>query len=124
MSVAQSDSRPGPESFLNRDMKKTMLKLAILRRSSKEKVYPYAIVKEFSERRHGAGLFDDGKDIKNGVYNTIKVLENSGYIHLSGQKFGSRAKNYYAITRKGRLVLDSTRRVLAESMKELSSIVG
>lgn len=109
-------------TFLNKDMKKIMLKMRILRMIDKENIYSYAIVKKFAERPHSGRLFSSKRATKNEVYNTISALEKSGYIKQAGKSKSARAQNYYKTTSKGKSALASARKVFISSMKEVSHI--
>lgn len=112
------------QGFLNKDMKKMLFKLRVLRTISKKKIYSYAIIKQFQESPHAKRLFGNNKSaIKNEVYNTINALEKSNYIKISAKSKSVRIKNYYKITTKGQSALKSTKKVFVLSMKEISNIL-
>jgi len=109
-------------NFLDKEMKKTMLKIYILRRVKKSKVNSYSLLKEMSGRDGSRRFFDDVKDIKNEVYNTFNSLEKSGYIKASHKVENGRLKNYYTVTKKGIDLLDSAKLVFRSSLVELTKI--
>ncbi len=112
------------DSFLSRDMKKTVLKIRILGRISAGKVNSYALLKEFSAKGDLARFFSKDGGIKNEIYNTINSLQRSGYIKLSEKLENGRMKHYYTVTRKGRGVLRSAKAVLRSHLEELEDILG
>lgn len=110
------------QNFLNKDMKKTMLKMYILHKLGNSKVNSYTLLKEIAERRSG-GFFDSKKEIKNEIYNTINSLENSGYLKSTQKIENGRLKNYYALSAKGKKVLDSSRRMFKKHVSALAAIL-
>ncbi len=107
------------ENFLGREMSRVVLRLRILYRIKNERMYTYALLKEFDKIPFFKLL---GKDIKNDVYNTINSLKQGGYIKVSTKLEGGRMKKYYTITKKGDNVLKSALRVRKEAGKELSKL--
>ena len=111
------------ENFLNKDMKKTLLKIHILHRIKRSKVNSYSLLKEISSNSHSGRFFKNKAEIKNEVYNTINSLEKSGYIESSRKVESGRLKNFYAPTEKGTEVLKSAKVIFLKNMKELVLIM-
>lgn len=107
------------ENFLGTEMRRLILRVRILVRIKAGKVYSYALMKEFSSGPFSRFM---GRNIKNDVYNTIKSLEQSGYIRMSTKQEGGRPKKYYKLTKKGLVVLKSARGIQKEAAKELSKL--
>ena len=112
-------------TFLNRSVQNLALKLVLLKRIGKGEVYSYALFKELNNK---SGFFGHLKhhhyvDVKNGIYNTMKALEKSGYIKMSARVEGGRLKKYYSITGSGRSVLKQTKKILKSSMNNLIEIM-
>ncbi|MCW6159599.1 MAG: helix-turn-helix transcriptional regulator [Candidatus Micrarchaeales archaeon] len=107
------------ENFLGREMGMVVLRLRVLYRIKREKMYTYALLKEFDKIPFFKLL---GKDIKNDVYNTINSLKQGGYVRVSTKLEDGRMKKYYTITKKGDNVLKSALKVREETAKELSKL--
>ncbi len=112
------------KNFLSKDMRKTMLKMFILRRIKKDKVNSYALLKEVSDKVHSKRFFYNSAEVKSELYNTIKSLENSSYIKVSKKIENGRLKNYYALTKEGNNVLESAKKIFVRNIKELTTILG
>ncbi len=120
------------KNALTKDMKKVMVKLKVLKIIGIKRTYPYAIVKEIAQSKHMAQFFSSRDAIKDEIYNTINVLEKAGYIRLanSGSRHTGQEKhskpdlpaNYYTITKEGKAVLNSTKKIFISSMKEISDM--
>ena len=107
------------ENFLGREIGRTVLRLRILYRVKREKMYTYALLKEFDEIPFFKLL---GDDLKNDVYNAINSLQQGGYIRVSTKLEGGRMKKYYTITKKGDGVLKSAFKVRKQAVNELSKL--
>lgn len=112
------------ENFLNKDMKKVMLKIRILRRIGRERVNSYALLNEFGKSRHLSRLFADKDEMKNEIYNTIKSLENSNYIESAKRTENGRQKNYYTLTKKGSGLLKSAKAIFRRHIAELAALLS
>lgn len=108
------------KNSLTKDIKKVVVKVKILKIIESRKVYSYALIKEISDNKRIGSFFGSKKEIRDEVYNTIKILEKSGYITLTRRLTTGRRTNYYTITREGRMVLKNARSIFASSMKEIS----
>ena len=113
----------GLHHYMNKDMRHMVLKLMLLRKIKGGKTYSYALIKEFGNAKISSLLQKDYGDVKNDIYNTIKVLEESGYIKAKAEMGGTRFKKYYTITRSGRAALAQTKRLFMDSMKGLMQIL-
>jgi len=111
------------DNFLNRDMKSTMLKIFILRKVSHAKANSYAMLKDFKQRRMFMKSYGSATEVKNEVYNTIKSLENSGYIKSSQKIENGRLKNYYMLTPQGKDTLKSAGVLFKKHAQALASLL-
>ncbi len=107
------------DNYFGKELKRMILRMRILVRIKQGPVYSYGLMKEFS-KGHFAKFFGD--DIKNDVYNTIKSLEQSGYISVTTKSEDGRTKKYYKITKRGDAVLSSARKIQKETMKQISGL--
>lgn len=111
------------DSFLSKDMKKTIFKIRLLGRISVSKINSYALLKEYSANKEFVRFFGGEKGIKNEIYNTLNSLEKSNYIKVAQKIEKGRLKNYYTVTKKGTHVLKSAKRVLETNLKVIASIL-
>lgn len=111
------------DSFLSKDMKKTIFKIRLLGRISFSKINSYALMKEFAGNKDFVRFFGGEKDIKNEIYNTLASLEKSNYIKMTQKVENGRLKNYYTITKRGKDVMKSARKVLEGNLKIIASIL-
>jgi DNA-binding PadR family transcriptional regulator len=109
-------------NFLHGDMRRTMLKVRILRRIKKSSLNAYGILKEMSVNKRTFKFFKNKEEMKNDIYNTIKSLEKSGFIKSSQKTENGRIKQYYKVTAKGDEAMRSAKKVFMENLKKLSSI--
>ena len=111
------------QNFIGKEMKKTMLKIFLLRRIAKTKTNSYTLLKEMS-KRFSSRFFDSKEQIKNEIYNTINSLEKSGYIKSSKRVENGRAKNYYVLTLSGKHVVLSARMLFRKHLKALDALMN
>jgi DNA-binding PadR family transcriptional regulator len=111
------------ESFLDKDMRSSMLKMFVLRKISRESTNPYALMKEFGKRRGFLARFGS-TDVKNEIYNTVNSLEKSGYISSSQKTENGRVKNYYVLTLKGKRVMASARILFRKHLQALTTLLN
>jgi len=114
--------------FLTKDMVKDMshivLKLIVLKRAEKGKVYPYELITELS-KGHAAGFMKKFcQDPKNDIYNTMNALEKSGYIKAVARIDGGRLKKYYTITKDGKDALRNAKTHFGSAIKGIVGIIG
>jgi DNA-binding PadR family transcriptional regulator len=110
---------------VSRGMRLIALKLIILKRIKYGAIYPYALMKELLKDCHiSAMLCKDKGDVKNDIYNTIKALEQSGYIKAKVKTRGTKLKKYYTITACGNRTLTQAKLQFLKSMKALTAIIG
>jgi DNA-binding PadR family transcriptional regulator len=88
-----------------------------------ERATPYTLLKEMRKRRRFAKALGGISGMKSTIYNTIKGLEESGYIKAIQKTENGRNKVYYTITGEGKKVLRSAKRLITNHLKELSSIL-
>ncbi|MDE1869233.1 MAG: PadR family transcriptional regulator [Candidatus Micrarchaeota archaeon] len=100
-------------------MRRQILKLILLRRIKAGSIYSYAIMKELDNAHISALLLKGNGSVKSDIYNTINMLEKSGYIRMRAKTSGGRTKKYYSLTPKGNKVLVESKRLFLSSMKEL-----
>lgn len=100
------------------------MKIFILRRISHDKVNSYAMLKDFKQRRRFMKSYRSPAEIKNEIYNTVKSLENSGYIKSSQKIENGRLKNYYMLTSKGKETLKSAGVLFKRHTQALASLLA
>jgi DNA-binding PadR family transcriptional regulator len=104
---------------IGKKMRQNILTLIILRHISKKNSYPYELLSSIRKTRHP--LLRDVS--KNDIYNTIKSLENGGFIEVaSSAKKGG--KIYYGITEKGRSALHISKKMMVSFMRSVSRILN
>jgi len=96
-------------------IKNIVLELTLLKCIGKGEAYPYDLLKKFKEPKFGKF-----KVLKSDVYNAIASLEKKGYIKVAKR---SGAKKYYKITDEGKKVLRESKKILINSLKEISRIL-
>ena len=102
------------------EAKRIILKLRILGRLMEGgKVYSYALIKEFDKL--GFGDFY-GPTLKNDIYNTLRVLEKSGYIKMQAKIEGGKVKHYYSITKDGAIALKSVGKMMISTVKQAGKL--
>ena len=110
--------------YMTKDMSHIVLKLILLRRIQKSPVYTYALLKEINGNAHISRFIKwHGGSVKNDLYNTVKVLEKSGYITTKGKIEDGRFKKYYTITESGEGALKESKRVFLNGVRELAGII-
>jgi DNA-binding PadR family transcriptional regulator len=107
------------KNSLTKDMKKVMIKIKILKIIATNRMYSYAIINEIANSQNLTKFFNRREAIKDEVYNTINILEKSGYIRVARQSTTVRVVKYYEITKEGKSVLNSAKKVYAASIKEI-----
>jgi DNA-binding PadR family transcriptional regulator len=102
------------------EAKRIILKVRILGRlMNGGKVYSYALIKEFDKMGFSAFY---GPTLKNDIYNTLRVLEKSGYIRMQSKTEIGKVKNYYSITKSGRVALKSVGKMMISTVKEAGKL--
>lgn len=118
------NSKSVVKDLLHKEMRKALLKLAIMHKIHEGEIYPYALIKSIEAshfyKRIGAAT---SEGIKNDVYNTINALEKSGYILMSRKVERGRTKKYYALTPQGKKIIGDARKVFIKAIKALSKMV-
>lgn len=105
---------------MDMDMKRIILKIRILGMIKKGKMYPYALIKEF-ESSGFCRFF--GPTIKNDTYNSLKVLEKTGYIKMTAKMGDGKVKNYYSITSSGSMALKQLGKMMKSTLKDADKIL-
>ncbi|MDE1851104.1 MAG: PadR family transcriptional regulator [Candidatus Micrarchaeota archaeon] len=106
--------------YMHKEMQRTILKMVILLKASRGKVYPYSLVKRLGKEKF---FHYTETDLKNDVYNSINALEHIGLIEVSGRSDGKRAKTYYTITKKGRKALKSALEMRLKTMTYMKKLL-
>jgi len=96
-------------------IKNIVLELTLLKCINDGETYPYNLLKKFKEQK-----FRKFKVLKSDVYNAIASLEKKRYIKVAKR---NNAKKYYKITDEGRKVLKESKKILVNSLKEISKIL-
>ena len=109
--------------YLNKDMCRMILKIRLLYRISHKSTYSYALIEEFSHGPVSHLMGKSGKGLKNDVYNTLTSLEKSGFIVSKAKIEGGKLKNYYHVTSVGKGAIKESKRLMADSFKEIAKIV-
>jgi DNA-binding PadR family transcriptional regulator len=105
---------------MDMEMKRIILKIRILGRIKKEKIYSYALIKEFEKMGFSKFI---GSTLKNDTYNSLKVMEKSGYIKMTAKLSGGKVKNYYSITTSGSAALKQLGKMMKSTLKEADNIL-
>lgn len=112
------------ENYLNKDVKRIILKFRLLHEISMNPSYSYAIIERFCGMASQSKFFGKNKaEIKNDIYNTINALEKSGYIKSVAKVEKGKLKNYCYITPLGKKTLKKSLITFHKSIKELEKIV-
>jgi len=96
-------------------IKSIVLELKLLKCISNDEMYPYALLKDFEESRFGRF-----KVTKSDIYNAIASLEKKRYIKIAKRKG---AKKYYRITNEGKNVLKESKKILLQTLRDISKIL-
>ena len=96
-------------------IKSVALELKLLKCINDGEMYPYALLKDFEESRFGRF-----KVTKSDIYNAIASLEKKRYIKIAKRKG---AKKYYRITNEGKYVLKESKKILLQTLHEISKIL-
>ena len=96
-------------------IKSIALELKLLKCISNDEMYPYAMLKDFEESRFGRF-----KVTKSDIYNAIASLEKKRYIKIAKRKG---AKKYYRITNEGKNVLKESKKILLQTLRDISKIL-
>lgn len=108
--------------YMTKDMARIILKLILLHKIQKAEAYSYALIKDFDNPRISR-LLKKSCGVKNDIYNTVKVLEKSGYIRSKAKKEDGRIKKYYYITKEGENAIEESKRLFLRSMRDLMKIL-
>jgi DNA-binding PadR family transcriptional regulator len=111
-----------PIGYMSKDMMHSVLKLIIMNKIKRGgKMYPYAIVKEIKGIKHP--FVSGNPQLKNIVYNTLKALEQAGYVKAVTSGSGATTKVYYTLTADGRNVLKRTKELARETARSMIRIL-
>ncbi|MDE1768222.1 MAG: PadR family transcriptional regulator [Candidatus Micrarchaeota archaeon] len=109
--------------YLDKGVKKGILKIMILSHIYNNKTYPYALLKTMRATAiiHGHDAF---KGItKNDMYNLTSSLEKDGFLKSKTQLKGNKVQKVFTITGRGRDVVKNKERVIKDMIKELTRLV-
>lgn len=114
--------------YLGKSLKNAILKIAILKIIEKGDMHTYAVMKHIRRSPFFSHMLPSESPwaLKNDIYNSVKALEQHGYIKPSGVGAGHillRARKMYKITPKGRKALKDAMGVRIRAFKELSKIL-
>jgi len=96
-------------------IKSVALELKLLKCINDGEMYPYALLKDFKESKFGKF-----KITKSDIYNAIASLEKKRYIKIAKRKG---AKKYYRITSDGKEVLKESKKILLQTLHDISKIL-
>ncbi len=109
--------------YMNRDMQRTVIKIIIMWKLKENgEMYAYAILKDIKKIKHP--FIKDNPQIKNEVYNTLKALEQAGYIKEKSRRGNKHVKVYYELTKEGISALKATKSLLHETARSMARILG
>ncbi len=109
--------------YMTKDMARIVLKLILLHRIKREGAYSYALIKELDNPRISK-LLKKRSSAKNDIYNTVNILERSGYIKARSKIENGRLKKYYHITARGNDILKESKKLFMRTMRDLMGILG
>lgn len=113
------------ENYMNKDVKKIMLKFRLLHEISLKPSYSYELFEGLCKAAAASKFFGRSKaEIKNDIYNTINALEKSGYIKSVSKVEDGKLKNYCYITPLGRKTMRKSKAFFLKSVSQLAKIVG
>jgi len=96
-------------------IKSVALELKLLKCINDGEMYPYALLKDFKESKFGKF-----KITKSDIYNAIASLEKKRYIKIAKRRG---AKKYYRITNEGKYVLKESKKILLQTLHDISKIL-
>jgi DNA-binding PadR family transcriptional regulator len=115
----------GSEGFMTKDVKRIILKFRLLHEISLKPTYSYELFEGICHSAAASKFFGRSKsEIKNDIYNTVNMLEKSGYIKSVTKIEGGKLKNYCYITPLGRKTLKKSGAFFIKSVKQLAKMVG
>ncbi|MCL4404463.1 hypothetical protein M1583_00540, partial [Candidatus Marsarchaeota archaeon] len=71
--------------YMSKELRRMIFKLMLLAEIKEKKRYPYELINLMSDSRKAHFIGSKRSEIKNDIYNIIRVLEKSGYIKLVGR---------------------------------------
>ncbi|MCL5430010.1 MAG: PadR family transcriptional regulator [Candidatus Marsarchaeota archaeon] len=111
------------DNAIRRTIRRSVLKVVLLRWIDKKPSNPYEIIKYMRIGRLGHMAHLATSSLKNDIYNTLSALEKSGYIKAKAKTENGRVKKYYTITPTGKRALAESRKVLKRSIREISNLL-
>ncbi len=109
--------------FIEKDIRKGMIKIMILSYIKNNKTYPYALLKfvESASKVHGFKAIQG--TTKNDIYNLTSQLEKEGYITSKAKLKGNKVQKVFTITKKGENIVKNKERIFKETFKALKKLV-
>ncbi len=114
--------KPFAEKYMSKEMRRMIFKLMLLSEIKEKKRYPYELIELMADPKKAKFMGSKKSDIKNDIYNIVRMLEKSGYIKLVVSKKRS-DKKYYSITPEGREALVKSKKLMLRYMKELVKLI-
>lgn len=114
-----------PSGYITKDMRRTVMKIFLLKKIQEKRTYTYSILKEIElevKKSHHGGILPSGS-AKNELYNTINSLQNAGYISMRAEVERNRVKKYYKITPKGRRALKEANVIFKRMVRDLQALM-
>ena len=117
------DNRLLEDACISKDMKHAILKIIILKIINRSGTHAYAILQKIKKIQLLKSLYS-GESMKNDVYNTLKILEQHGYITPKAASSNGRMKKVYSLTAKGGKSLKKTRAIYLKALREVAKVMG
>ncbi len=111
------------KDYIDRDMRKGMVKIMILSYIKSNKTYPYALLKFVASLKkvHGYGMLDGVG--KNDIYNLTSQLEKEGYLKSKAQFKGNKVQKVFTLTSKGNAIVMNKNKIFKETFSALKRLV-
>jgi len=109
--------------YINKELRRVILKLIILKKVERGRTYSYALIKEISRNRHIGSLMNKPSEIKNEVYNQVNALEKRGMIKTEAVIEGGRLKKYYKLTSKGSYAINFIEKSFEDAKKNIIKLL-
>lgn len=112
-----------PMFYLDKDMKRGMVKIIILSYIKNNKTYPYALLKSMRSAKllHGNRAFED--ITKSDIYNLTSLLEKEGYISSKAQLKGNKVQKVFTITKRGQSVVKNKEKIFLGMITAMKKLV-
>jgi DNA-binding PadR family transcriptional regulator len=117
------DDKVFADVCISKDMRHAVLKIIILRIIRHSRTHAYAIMQKIKKIPHLKRLYSE-QSMKNDIYNTIKILEQYGYITPKAASSNGRAKKVYSLTAKGLSALKKAKTIYLRALREAAQAIG